>query len=76
MVIAAREIKHTEVPVVLGRSVERSRHASLAPTALLDRVVEEPQKAIPAIAKVMASGELTGTGLAHLHELPGGILAE
>ena len=55
MVIAAREIEHTEVPVVLGRSVERSRHPSLAPTALLDRVVEEPQKAIPAIAKDAAA---------------------
>lgn len=51
MVIAAREIEHTEVPIVLGRSVERSEHRSLAPSALLERMVEEPQKAIPVIAK-------------------------
>jgi DNA modification methylase len=51
VVIAARQIEHTEVPVVLGRSVERGKHRTLAPSALLERVVEEPQKAIPAIAK-------------------------
>lgn len=55
MVIAAREIEHSEVPVVLGRSVERSEHRNLAPSALLERMVEEPQKAIPAIAKDTAA---------------------
>ena len=51
MVVTATEIQHTDVPVVLGRSVERSKHRVLAPPALLKRVVDEPQKAIPAIAK-------------------------
>jgi len=55
VVIAAREIEHTEAPIVLGRSVERSEHRALAPPALLERVVEEPQKAIPAIAKDTAA---------------------
>jgi modification methylase len=39
------------VTVELGHEVERSEHRRLAPTPLLERVVEEPQKAIPAIAK-------------------------
>jgi len=51
VVVTATEIQHTDVPVVLGRSVERSKHRVLAPPALLKRVVDEPQKAIPAIAK-------------------------
>lgn len=51
MVLAATNAEHTEVPVVLGRSVERSEQRLLAPPALLQRVLEEPQKAIPAIAK-------------------------
>jgi DNA modification methylase len=36
---------------VLGRPTDRSEHASVAPPALLERVVVEPQRAIPAIAK-------------------------
>jgi DNA modification methylase len=55
VVIAARDIEHAESSVVLGRSVERSKHRVLAPTALLERLVEEPQKAIPAIAKDSAA---------------------
>jgi len=51
VVIAVREIEHTGIPVVLGRSVERSKHRSLAPPPLFERMVEEPQKTIPAIAK-------------------------
>lgn len=41
----------TEPSVVLGRRIERSEHRLLAPPTLLQRIVEEPQKAIPAIAK-------------------------
>lgn len=51
MVLAATEVPYAEAPVVLGKLLERSELPLLAPPALLDRLVEEPQKAIPAIAK-------------------------
>lgn len=51
MVVVAREIEPIEPPVVLGRSVERKEHRKLAPSALLEWLEREPQKAIPAIAK-------------------------
>jgi len=46
VVIVGREIEHTEIPVVPSRSVERNEHRALAPSALLERMVEEPQKAM------------------------------
>ncbi len=51
MVLAATEVPCTEAPVVLGKLTERTELSRLAPPALLGRLVEEPQKAIPAIAK-------------------------
>ena len=51
MALPAAEPDHPEVPVVLGRSIERSEHRMLAPSDLLQRIIEEPQKAVPAIVK-------------------------
>lgn len=52
MGVAATNInQRTDSPVVLGRSLGRDELRQLAPPSLLQRVVEEPQKAIPAIAK-------------------------
>lgn len=51
MVVVAREVESIEPPLVIGRSVERSEHRNLAPPALLEQLENEPQKAIPAIAK-------------------------
>lgn len=72
MVLAATNAEHTEAPVVLGRPVERSEQRLLAPPALLQRVLEEPQKAIPAIAKdpdACAQIEHVVTGLDTQHVL-------
>ena len=48
---AANIKKRSEIRVVLGRSLDRDELRQLAPPSLIQRVVEEPQKAIPAIAK-------------------------
>ena len=51
MSLATNIDRRTEGSIVFGRRVERSEHRSLAPPTLLRQIVEEPQKAIPAIAK-------------------------
>ena len=72
MVLAETNVEHTVVPLVLGRRVERGEHRSLVPAALLQRIVEEPRKAIPAIAKdpdACAQVEHVVTGLDTQHLL-------